>query len=45
MVNPVILGKGSPLFKAMDAKVNLKLMKTRTFGNGNVLLYYQPDKK
>jgi dihydrofolate reductase len=45
MVNPVILGKGTPLFKAMDAKVNLKLIKARTFGNGNVLLYYQPDKK
>ena len=26
-------------------KVNLKLVKTRTFKSGNVLLYYQPDKK
>jgi dihydrofolate reductase len=41
MVNPVILGQGTPLFKGMTEKVNLKLTKTRTFRNGNVLLYYQ----
>lgn len=42
MVNPVILGKGTPLFKNSKDKLNLKLVKTRTFGNGNVLLCYQP---
>ena len=41
MVNLVIAGRGAPLFKEMDSKVNLKLVKTRTFGNGNVLLCYQ----
>ena len=40
MVNPVVLGSGSPLFQNKD-KLNLKLLKTRTFGNGNVLLSYQ----
>ncbi len=42
MVNPVILGAGNPLFKGVKDRIKLKLIKTRTFGNGNVLLYYQP---
>ncbi|MBI5304940.1 MAG: dihydrofolate reductase [Chloroflexi bacterium] len=45
MVNPVILGNGTPLFEKSKDKQNLKLVKTRTFGNGNVLLCYQPDRK
>jgi hypothetical protein len=45
MVNPVVLGKGKPLFTDLHDKVKLKLIKTRTFRSGNVLLYYQPDKK
>jgi dihydrofolate reductase len=42
MVNPVVLGNGKPLFKGIDEKLNLKLLKTKTFRSGNVLLYYQP---
>ena len=42
MVNPVILGQGTPLFKGVTEKVDLKLINTRVFRNGNVLLYYQP---
>ncbi len=45
MVNPVILGSGNPLFKRTKDKRNLKLIKTKTFSNGNVLLCYQPDRK
>ena len=45
MVNPVLIGSGTPLFRNIDQKVNLKLVKTRTFKSGNMLLYYQPDKK
>jgi len=45
MVNPVVLGNGKPLFKGINDKLNLKLLKTKTFRSGNVLLYYQPDKK
>ena len=43
IVNPVVLGKGRPLFKTKD-KLNFQLLKTKVFGNGNVLLYYQPIK-
>lgn len=42
MVNPVVLGKGHTLFNGINDKLNLKLLKTRTFNSGNVLLYYQP---
>ena len=42
MVNPVALGSGRPLFRGLKEALKLKLVKTRTFGNGNVLLYYQP---
>ena len=45
MVNPVLIGSGTPLFRNIDQKVNLKLVKTWTFKSGNMLLYYQPDKK
>lgn len=41
MINPVILGKGKPLFENVKKK-NLKLKKTRGFKSGNVLLYYNP---
>lgn len=41
MINPVILGKGTPLFKT-DTLTRLKLQSTRTFQSGNVLLVYQP---
>ena len=40
MVNPVVLGKGVPLFQNVDKKLDLKLIKTRIFKNGNVLLSY-----
>jgi dihydrofolate reductase len=41
MVNPVALGKGKPLFKDITGKINLKLVKTKTFKSGIVLLQYQ----
>jgi len=43
MVNPVVLGAGKSLFTGLHDKVKLKLIKTRTFRSGNVLLYYQPE--
>jgi dihydrofolate reductase len=39
MLNPVVLGAGKPLFKQ---PLKLKLLKSREFKNGNVLLYYRP---
>lgn len=45
IINPVILGKGTPLFKTTVDQVKLKLTKSRTFKSGNVLLYYSPAKE
>lgn len=45
MVNPVVLGSGIPLFDGMNRRFNLKLLKTRNFNSGNVLLYYAPGVK
>jgi dihydrofolate reductase len=42
VVNPVVLGKGRTLFDGVEKKLNLKLTKTRTFGNGSVFLCYEP---
>ena len=45
IVNPVVLGDGKSLFKGIKDKLDLKLVKTKSFKSGNVLLYYQPGKK
>jgi dihydrofolate reductase len=42
MVDPVVLGDGTPIFKSIKQRMNLKLTATRTFMNGSVLLCYQP---
>jgi dihydrofolate reductase len=42
MVNPVALGEGKTLFAGIKEKLTLKPTRTRTFGNGNVLLCYEP---
>jgi dihydrofolate reductase len=42
LVNPVVLGSGKPLFKGLNERIKLKLLKTKTFNSGNVLLYYEP---
>lgn len=40
VVNPVVLGRGRTMFELMASKLALKLVGTRTFGNGNVLMRY-----
>jgi dihydrofolate reductase len=44
-IHPVIAGNGLPLFKNIDDKIILKLIKTKTFSSGVVALYYVPIKK
>lgn len=45
MVNPILLGSGRTMFNGLKNRVNLKLIGTRTFKSGNVLLFYQPIRK
>jgi dihydrofolate reductase len=42
VLNPVLLGEGRTMFDGIKEKLALKLTKTRTFGNGNVFLRYEP---
>jgi dihydrofolate reductase len=44
-VHPVIAGKGLPLFKNIKDRIDLTLLRTKTFGCGAVILYYEPTKK
>ena len=42
VVHPVVLGKGRTMFDGIKKKLPLKLTRTRTFGNGNIFLCYEP---
>ncbi len=42
MVNPVFLGKGKTVLSGLDSRLKLKLIFTKTFRSGNVLLCYVP---
>jgi dihydrofolate reductase len=42
VVNPIVLGKGRTMFEGVPEKFSLKLTKSRAFGNGNVVLCYEP---
>ena len=43
MINPVVIGKGTPLFYGLKEKIKLSVEKTREFKNGNILLYLVPQ--
>ena len=43
MVDPVVLGEGTPIFQGIKRQPDLKLMDTRKFKSGVVLLTYQPQ--
>lgn len=44
-VQPIILGKGLPLFENIHDSINFKLLKTKTFSaSGSITLYYEPKK-
>jgi dihydrofolate reductase len=42
LVYPIVLGQGRTMFEGVKEKLKLKLTKSRIFGNGIVLLHYQP---
>ena len=41
-VQPTVVGGGLPLFRNISDRVDLKLLKTKTFGCGAIILYYRP---
>ncbi|MDB5085446.1 MAG: bifunctional deaminase-reductase domain protein [Bacilli bacterium] len=40
-IHPVVVGGGKPMFHALDYKINLRLVETKVFSSGVVLLRYQ----
>lgn len=44
MVHPIVIGRGLPLFKGVTADRELRLVRSRTFSSGVVLLQYERDR-
>ncbi len=44
-IQPIILGSGLALFNHITERINLKLLNTKTFACGAVMLYYEPTKR
>ena len=42
-VHPIIAAKGLPLLNNISDRIDLKLLKTKTFSSGSIILYYQPS--
>ena len=45
LVQPVIVGKGKRLFERLQNQINLKLVDTKTFNSGVVVLHYRAEKR
>lgn len=45
ILDPIVLGKGRTMFEGIREPLRLKPKQKRTFGNGNILLSYEPKKK
>ena len=39
-IAPLLLGRGNPLFKPADGRIDLKLLKSQPLENGGIVLYY-----
>jgi dihydrofolate reductase len=42
VVHPVVAGSGLPLFRDITERIDLELLKTKTFACGAVAMYYEP---
>jgi dihydrofolate reductase len=45
MLDPVVIGHGTPMFKDITNKLELRLTETKVFKSGIVLLCYQPARR
>jgi dihydrofolate reductase len=41
-IHPVVIGNGVPFFKDMRSRLDLKLLRTKRFASGVIILYYEP---
>jgi dihydrofolate reductase len=44
-VHPVVAGSGMPLFENIQERTIFKLIKTKIFSGGAIILYYEPQEK
>jgi len=44
-VHPIVLGSGKSMFDGVENRIGLTLTKTRVFGNGNIVLNYEPSSR
>jgi len=44
-VHPVVVGKGLPLFDKINNRTFFKLLKTKIFDSGAIVLYYEPARQ
>ena len=44
MINPILIGKGIPLFKDIKERINVKLTDSKTFQSGVVCIHYEKNK-
>lgn len=42
VVNPIVLGTGRTLFERVTQRLDLRFVRSRSFTNGNVVLWYEP---
>ncbi len=42
VLNPIVVGGGRTMFEGVKRKLPMKLASSRAFGNGNVVLFYEP---
>ena len=42
VLNPIVVGNGRTMFEGVKRKLPMKLASSRAFGNGNVVLSYEP---
>ena len=45
LVNPVVLGAGTPFFPTLDRRISLRLVEKQTFGAGVVYLRYEEHRR
>ena len=43
LIHPVILGKGKPVFESLNRMIKLKLIDTKVFNSGAVVLHYKKE--
>jgi len=41
LIHPIVLGKGKLLFEDLQSRIDLKLIETKTFSSGVVVIHYQ----